>query len=245
MPHPAIDLESLTEAFGSTVTLERDRPRQIGLVTIGQTPRLDFERLFREHAPGVEMRISGALDGLTIGEIARLATRPDVYPLLVRLADGSSTVVPRRRIVPRVRRAARRLVVEGASLVVVLCAGAFPAIDCGAPVLLPGKLLPAVMRTLSRRRHLGIVTPLAGQAEAARAKWEADGFTVKMAWASPTRHDEIAIAASALTDDDLEFVVLDCMGHDEDYRRAFARLCGRPVVAAQSLVARVAGALIS
>jgi hypothetical protein len=40
-------------------------------------------------------------------------------------------------------------------------------------------------------------------------------------------------------------VVLDCMGHGEEYRTEFARRCGRPVVLTQSLVARVAGELAS
>ena len=64
------------------------------------------------------------------------------------------------------------------------------------------------------------------------------------AWASPTRHDEIEAAAAAMADHDLEFVVLDCMAHNEAYREELARLCGRPVVAAQTLVAHVVGALV-
>jgi hypothetical protein len=47
-----------------------------------------------------------------------------------------------------------------------------------------------------------------------------------------------------MADPALRLVVLDCMGHDDAYRAEFARLCGRPVVAAQTLVARVAGAVI-
>lgn len=244
MPHPSIDLEALLEATAREREPVRDPTATLGLVTIGQTPRPDFEALFHEHAPCAAVRIVGALDGLTTGEVARLASRQDHHPLLVRLADGSAAAVPARRIIPRVKRAARRLAGDGASLVVVLCAGAFPRIDCGVPVIVPGRLVPAVMRSASRTRRLGIVTPLAAQAEAARAKWESDGFSVEVTWASPTRHDEIEMAARAMSHADLEFVVLDCMGHDEAYRLEFARLCGRPVVAAQTLVARVVGALV-
>lgn len=244
MPHPSIDLEALLEARASEDEPVSDSAGTVGLVTIGQTPRPDFEALFREHAPRAAIRIVGALDGLTTGEVARLASRRDHYPLLVRLADGSAAAVPARRIIPRVKRAARRLASEGASLVVVLCAGSFPRIDCGVPVIIPARLLPAVMRTATRARRLGIVTPIAGQAEVVRTKWEGDGFSVKVTWASPARHDEIEMAAAAMSDPDLEFVVLDCMGHDEAYRHEFSHLCGRPVVAAQTLVARVVGALI-
>ena len=39
----------------------------LGLVTIGQTPRPDFEAAFARHAPGARILIEGALDGLRGG----------------------------------------------------------------------------------------------------------------------------------------------------------------------------------
>ena len=62
----------------------------LGIVTIGQTPRPDLVRAFEAHAPGARVEVLGALDGLTIVEIDALAARPTDYPLLVKLADGSS-----------------------------------------------------------------------------------------------------------------------------------------------------------
>jgi protein AroM len=217
----------------------------LGLVTIGQTPRPDFEAVFGRYVPGAPLRLVGALDGLPDIEVARLVDPRDDYPLLVRLADGSTALVPLRRIVPRVEACAQRLAGEGCALVVVLCAGAFPDIACDVPVLMPGRVVPAVVRSIFRTRHIGIVTPVAGQADVARLKWETDGFTVKVAWASPVQEQELAPAAAALADPALACVVLDCMGHDETYKREFARRCGRPVVSAQSIVARVAGELVS
>ena len=127
---------------------------------------------------------------------------------------------------------------------VVLCAGGFPEVRCPAPVLRPGRLLPAVVGALYPKRRLGVVTPIAAQAEAAREKWRGDGFEVEVAWASPARPDEMAAAAARLADPSLACLVLDCMGHDERHREEMERLSGRPVLAAQDVVARVAGALL-
>jgi protein AroM len=218
--------------------------KHLGLVTIGQTPRPDFESVFARYVPGASLRLEGALDGLPSHEIDRLSDPRDDYPLLVRLANGSTALVPLRRIVPRVQECAQRLAAEGCPLVVVLCAGAFPDIACDVPVLMPGRILPGVVASIFRTRHVGVVTPVAGQANVARLKWEGDGFTVKVAWASPLRDEELAPAAQAMRDPSLECVVLDCMGHDERYKREFARLCERPVISAQSIVARVAGELM-
>lgn len=216
----------------------------LGLVTIGQTPRPDFDALFAREVGGVGRRLVGALDGLPEAEIARLADPRDDYPLLVRLASGATALIPLHRIVPRVEACAQRLASEGCRLVVVLCAGAFPDISCRAPVLLPGRVLPAVVGAIFRTRTIGVVTPVAGQANVARLKWEGDGFTVKVTWASPVREEELVPAAALMRDPSLECVVLDCMGHDEQYKREFARLCGRPVLSAQSLVARITAELV-
>lgn len=215
----------------------------LGVVTIGQTPRPDLEAAFQRHAPTATIRVAGALDGLAPAEIAALAT-PGGYPLLVRTAGGGTAQIPLANVAPLVEVRAHLLAGEGAALVVVACAGAFPEIRCGAPVLLPGKLLPGVVRAITTTGRIGVVTPLAGQAPAAREKWTADGFSVEVAWASPHAHEEMATAADAMRDPALEVVVLDCMGHGDAYRRVFAQRCGRPVLLAQSLVARTAGELM-
>jgi protein AroM len=216
----------------------------LGLVTIGQTPRPDFESEFHKFAPGAEIRIFGALDDITHEELSRLARRKGDYPLYTRLADGTTVDIPLAALVPLVSQQAQRLANEGARLVVILCAGAFPEFECSAPLLLPGKIVPAVVGAVSKKGIIGIVTPIADQVSAAQSKWEADGFDVKVTWASPFRHDEIYRAAQEMSNPELEMVVLDCMGHNPDYQREFIRLCGRPVILAQSLVARVAAELL-
>ena len=217
----------------------------LGLVAVGHSPRPDFERAFRRHAGQAEIRLVGALDGLSASEVRGLASADSGYPLLVRLADGTSAEVPMAAVAPRVAARAADLASAGARLVVVLCAGGFPDFPCAAPVLFPGRLVPAIVGALMRSRRLGVVVPVRGQVEAARAKWAADGFDAVASWASPVDHAGIAAAARAMSDPSLELVVLDCMGHGEEYGSEFARRCGRPVVLAQSLVARVAGELVA
>jgi protein AroM len=217
----------------------------LGLVTIGQTPRPDFEALFAAHAPGAEIQLAGALDDLAPDAARALERHGGDYPLLVRLRDGSSAEIPLATLVPRVEIFARALTEAGAAAVVVLCAGDFPDIHCGVPVLIPGRILPAVAGALAPRRRVGVVTPVAGQAQAAEAKWRRDGFHTEVVWASPRRHDELAAAAERMAGADVDLIVLDCMGHDDAYRRAFASRAGRPVLAAQTIVARVAGELVA
>lgn len=217
---------------------------RLGLVTIGQTPRPDLEIEFRRHAPGVEILTVGALDDLTPDEIGPLAARLGDYPLLTRLADGGTAVINRATLVPYIERALERLAAAGVRLAVLMCAGDFPDLNSTVPVLIPGRLLPGIVRAITTRGPIGVVTPIEGQVEAARAKWTADGFDVRVTWASPFDQNEIARAAESLADPTLDLIVLDCMGHNPAYRREFAGRCGRPVLLAQSAVARMAAEIL-
>lgn len=215
----------------------------LGIVTIGQTPRPDLDATFAAAAPHAAVRVAGALDGLSGDALAAL-TVPGPYPLLVRLADGATAEVPRDTLVPHVAAAAAALAEAGAVLVVVACAGAFPAVPCTAPLLVPGRVVPATVRAIAAGGPIGIVTPNAAQAPFAEAKWRADGFDVVVTHAAPSRADELAAAAARMRAAGVTLVVLDCMGHDEASRAAFAAASGRPTVAVQPLIASLAAALV-
>ena len=150
----------------------------------------------------------------------------------------------RTRLVPHIERALAELHDRGARLTVLLCAGGFPDLRSRAPVLVPGRLLPGLVRAMTVRGPLGIVTPIEGQVNAARAKWRADGFDVRVTFASPFDAQEIDRAAADMRDPSLELVVLDCMGHNPGYRRAFAARTGHFVLLAQSAVARIAAEML-
>lgn len=220
-----------------------DRP-MLGIVTIGQTPRPDLERAFAEPAAGARIVVAGALDGLDPAEIERAAAMPTDYPLLVRLRDGGSREIPLEALHPLVTRRARELAGRGARVVVVACAGAFPDVECDVPVLLPGRILPAVAAAVTRVRRIGVVTPIRAQAPAALRKWASDGFDPVVTWASPSVPDEIDAACDRMREPSLALVVLDCMGHDEARAREFAARTGKIVIAAQSMTARLAGELM-
>lgn len=215
----------------------------LGIVTIGQTPRPDLVAAFAREAPHADVRVVGALDGVSPDDLAAL-TAAGPYPLLVRLADGGTVEVPRDRLVPRVAAAAATLAADGARLVVVACAGDFPAVPCPVPVLVPGRLVPAALAALAPLGPIGVVTPNAAQVPWAAAKWRADGFDAVVAAAAPGDAAALEDAAANFAVSRVSVVVLDCMGHGEEERATLATRCGRPVTAVQPLVARLAAAML-
>jgi protein AroM len=218
--------------------------KTLGIVALGQAPRPDLEGAFSAHAPAARVIVAGALDLLHRAEIERLASGASDYPLLTRLRDGTPVEIELEALVPPVAERARTLAEEGCDVVVVGCAGEFPAFACPAPLVLPGRVVPAVVGALCAGRRIGVVVPVAGQREVERRRWEEAGFEPLVACGSPYREDEIENVAAELAGPELELVVVDCMGHGSGWRRALSERLRRPVLLAQSLAARAAAELL-
>lgn len=215
----------------------------LGIVTIGQSPRPDLAAAFAAHAPGARVEVRGALDSLDTAAIDALSQLPTDYPLLVRLTNGTTRAIARDALHPLVQRVAQSFAADGASAVVVACAGDFPDVACDVPVVLPGRVVPAVTRALCTSPRIGVVTPIEGQVAAASAKWRADGFDPVVASAPPDDDAALDRAAEQLKRAGVSLIVLDCMGHADDAARRLEAHAGARVLLAQSLAARVAGEL--
>jgi len=211
----------------------------VGILTIGQSPRPDFEQLFQRHLPGVTLVVRGALDGLPAETIDAMAAAGGEYPLFTILRDGTTREISLYRIKPLLDERAREVAAEGAAVAALMCAGNFPELDSPIPILYPSRLLSAVVRGVCRGDRIGIVLPNAGQVESAKAHWREQGFAVKTAVASPKDPAALTRAAKELDDSDLELIVLDCMGFPPEEARRMRALCGRPVLCPQGVLPRI------
>lgn len=216
----------------------------IGLVTTDQGPNPEFVEAFRATMPGADVRLVGALDGLSSEQIDAAAGNASDYPIQTILADGSTRDIELSFLAPLLDSQVQEMAGQGADVIVICCAGDFPEFDCGVPVLYPGRLLSGVAGAVGTTRRIGVVSPIASQVDSARSNWERDGFDVKMTFASAFKKDEIKVAAREMSDSELELVVLDCMDHNAADRDEFASLCGRPVLAALPLTAQVASEIV-
>jgi protein AroM len=79
--------------------------KKIGVITIGQSPRIDIIPEMREIlGADVEILEAGALDGLTLEEVKKFYPKGGDYILCTRMSDGREVVVAKRFIVPRVQK---------------------------------------------------------------------------------------------------------------------------------------------
>ena len=215
----------------------------IGLVTIGQSPRVDVvPDMAAVMGPGVGVREAGALDGLSRADIQALAPSAGDEILVTRLADGSPVFLGKEKIVGLVEARIAALEHEGAALTALLCTGAFPRLRAARPLIQPHPVLLGTLRGLSWPGRLGVLTPSVPHLPQTEARWRRDGFDPVVAPLSPyEEEDPVAVkrAADAMRAGGAGLVVMDCMGFRRKTRDELRELIGVPVLLANLLVARV------
>lgn len=215
----------------------------VGLVTIGQSPRVDVvPEMIAVIGPAVEVREAGALDGLGRDEIAALAPTGDDEILVTRLADGTSVFLGKQKIVRHVEARIAALERGGATVTALLCTGAFPPLAATKALIQPQPVLLGALRGMRWPGRLGVLTPSVRHVPQTAARWQRDGFDPVVVPLSPYEHEDaaaLARAAAALREANTGLVVMDCMGFNRKTRDELRALTGAPVLLANLLVARV------
>ena len=215
----------------------------LGCVTIGQAPRVDVvPDIAAVLGDGVAIVEVGALDGVALSEVASLAPRPGMYPLASRMADGTAVTLGKENILDLLQGAVTRVARLGASSILMLCTGKFPAFRSSIPIYTPDRLLHgAVDGLVASGKRLGVLCPLPEQIGYAPTKWKSEGRDVVAVSASPYHGEERFVAAATrLLDYAPDIVLMDCMGYRRTHKRIVARLFeGRPVILANTAAARL------
>jgi protein AroM len=226
-----------------------DKRTVVGLATIGQSPRVDLVPEIKAVA-GVDAEYleCGALDGLSLPEIEKLAPEEGEYMLVTRLNDGSQVRVARSKIIDKMQECTDKLVEQGADLVVILCVGEWPKFESEKLVVTPSEpFCGFVMGLLRDGDKLGVIVPAQDQIEDFRQKWNKEGVGVIVTFASPygpTTRDECSRAAETLRENNVDLVVMDCPGYDMEVKKIIQQITGKPVVLVRTAVATIIKQLV-
>ena len=218
--------------------------RKVGFVTIGQSPRTDILEDLKPLLGSLEILERGALDGLSPNELQALAPLPGEASYVSRLLDGSQVSLSQEKIPPLLQKAVGSVVRSGAEMVVVLCTGSFPTLQCPVPLLFPGRLLRGFVKgVLPPEGTLGVVVPLSEQAATVRESWNPITPHVHTASLSPYL-DLAAEVEGCQTLEGCDLTVMDCLGYALRHKEMLKRLVNTPVVLARTVVARAVQELI-
>jgi len=222
----------------------------LGVVTIGQAPRTDITPELVPHLPGVRLVEHGALDDLGHSEIGGLAPQPGDEVLATRLRDGTGVRVAHGNLLDRLSTAVGRCETDGADAVLLVCTGKFTSIPHRRPLLGAERLFSHGAAALADQLPVGVICPEQDQATGMAARWAQvlGRPPVAVQPASPYQPDaavHVAAAAARLTRAGAELVLLDCMGYSDSMRMAARDAVDSPALLARTVVARLAGALVS
>lgn len=221
-------------------------PTRIGTVTIGQTPRDDVLVEIRSLiSSDIEFVEKGALDGLTVEEIADLRPAEDDEILITRMSDGTELTVARDHILPRMQDAISELDRDkDVALITLLCSGEFPAFECSKPLVTPFRLFWGALSSISIEGSLGMMLPSREQVKTIVETFERLGCKVVGVGASPYGREEEIVRVAKELKGGVDLVFMNCFGYSLEMKRIVRQITGKPVILARSLLARTLDELL-
>ncbi|WP_461213143.1 AroM family protein [Lacticaseibacillus sp. GG6-2] len=221
--------------------------KQLTMITIGQAPRQDVGPIIEKYLGArVTLVQSGALDGLDEDEIkTRFAPDGDEatpYLLTSRLTNGQDAVMTRAKLEPVLQNRIDKAEADGSQLILLLCTGEFPNLTTTTSRLVePDRVLPTLIKLIIGDKRLGVVVPLPEQAETTRGKFTHVGIDPTFVSVSPYTgtHAEFVTAGAKLRQLPVDYILMDCMGFDEQMRAVIAAEAGKPVILSNALMAKI------
>ena len=189
---------------------------RIGILIIGQTPRLDLTAPLDRLGHVYQMVLRGALDKLAACDL------PDAsggsYPLVTRMRDGTRVTVDETFLTPLLQTAIDELEGEEVLASLLLCAGPFQALTSTRPLVRPFQLAVRTLKSLGLSR-IGIVVPTDDQRDPAQRKWTEAGFE-PVIWSMEARPASLPVEhwlpSQASNQADLSALVFDYVGYPLD-----------------------------
>lgn len=222
-------------------------PKSVGVITIGQTPRVDMIQDIRKHLPeGTRILEKGVLDGMTVEDIQELQPEEGHTVLISRLRNGESVTMAKEKVLPIIQGLIDQLQGKKVSLIILACTGKFPLFKSDIPIIYPDYLLNYAIKGLLREGPLAVIVPLTEQGGAIIDKWKEAGFHAIPAASSPYAFSKENMIAVVKQLDRLPAIaiVLDCMGYTEEMKYIVQSHTPKPVILSRSVIYSLAGELI-
>jgi len=212
---------------------------RVGMVTIGQTPRNDVvPEIQTLLGSAIEVLQCGALDGLSLEEVRKLAPTSGDSILVTRMRNGEEVTVGESRILPRIQQCVNNLAPQ-CDVLAMLCTGQFPQLVSDRMIVMPDALLDGVVKGIQGVRTIGVFIPSAEQKAQALERWRRPSRGVVVESASPySERDVVTPAAQKIAASKPDLIVLDCMGYTSRTKEVVKKVTGKPVILPRSVLAR-------
>lgn len=220
---------------------------KIGVVTIGQSPRPDvigeMERILGKDYDILE---KGALDDFTFEEVQNIKIKPGDGLLVTRMRDGTEVKITHDVVNPIMQKRIAELESEGVEIIFLLCTGRFPEFESNVLVVQPSNIIQGVTRAAIRKGRMASILPSMQQIGGSPREREEDGLVTYLDSASPYGSiEEVEKLGDRLAKQNVDLIVLSCMGFDNNHKRIIKEKTGKPVLQSSAMVARALKELLS
>ncbi len=219
---------------------------KLGVVTIGQSPRVDFtDDVLPFFSPEVELIQRGALDSFTHETIGSIAPVDGDHILVSRMRDGSQATFAEKHILPLMQIAIDELEEEGCSVILLLCTGKFPPFRHSSILIKPQEILPDLVANMVQGKKLGIIIPEKAQIAQMSEWWPIEPERFAAVSGSPYGKIEVVEAAAReLKKENPDLIYLDCMGYTKEMKERVSAIIGKPVILPRTMIVRIINELL-
>jgi len=212
---------------------------RVGLVTIGQSPRVDVTGDLLKLLPsGVEVLEAGALDELKPEDIEKLKPMSGETVYVTRLRSGVEVKISRERVIPLVGKCISKIE-GGVDVIGILCSGEFPEYPSSKPIIYPERVLKGMASSIVYGGRVGILIPAVEQVDYARVKWGGLFRDLHVYPISPytSSLSDFRGLGGRLRGDGVKLAIMDCIGYTLEQRDVL-RGFGIMVLTARTALAR-------
>jgi len=206
-------------------------------LTTSQSPRDDFmQDLLPLLPPDYSVKLVGALDNLTVEQIKKdYVPAPGEDTFVARLRNGEMVEVPREKELPLLQEAIHQAVKDGADAIIILCTLPFPVFECKVPLITPYEAMHWFIPAIGPGLKVGTLFPYESHAAIQEKTWRDHGIDIVPKCLAPVVADGQAIA-KLYANENIDLLVLDCIGFTAPARDEAQKLLKVPVIHAKQLM---------
>lgn len=216
---------------------------KLAILTIGQSPRIDaVSDIETVLGNGVHVVEYGALDRFSEEEaIEKLKPSDNERVLVSRLRSGREIKMSEEKVHKLVEETINIIERDGIDKTLLFCTGKFPQYKYKGLLIVPYELIHGITKILAKEEKVGIIIPNEDQVESSIRFWAESGVKVVVKTVSPYTEgiEEFSKKAKDFKDEDVSFIVLDCMGYSMEMKKMVLEKSKKPVLLSRSFVGSV------
>lgn len=216
--------------------------KKAAIISMGQASEGKFDDI-HSVVTNAELLFRGVLDGMSVEDVQANCSPKDGELFIVsNLADGTEVRIAEKAAMSLVNQAIVELDAQGWALALILCTGHFDIPEVSMNVLVPERIIPALLRAMGVKR-LGSIVPEDAQIEASIHQYQEFHPIVRASSPYGTRK-ALADTARLFRGEDVDFIMTDCMGFTRDLGLIVSEAAGRKVFVPRVILPALMNALL-